>query len=248
MKVTRIQIVTSFAEDRRIVLTSGPQLQELQKRLGGKLAMLNVPEQTPPDTPRVMVLTKDAVVGICLNRFDITALPPNDVASNFEASIKFSRLRAEPILNTLLRPSIGYQWAGVVVNLEYPKGGPNSRAIEAANPVFDKLVTIKRSNRALASFQLQFGFVENGYNKNFIVGGYESRQATIPAPVMGQQRINLNLEHLPTTESGIQITIDVNNRATADRKSVLEDIKAILAVHEEVFKGLPEYLNLKGDI
>ena len=48
MRINSYEVVLVFEIDETIVLSLGPSLKSLQRSLGGKLVLINAPEDAPP--------------------------------------------------------------------------------------------------------------------------------------------------------------------------------------------------------
>lgn len=249
MKVTQLQSVACFEKNEGIVLSVGQKLQDLQKRLGGQLLTLNVPDGSPPEMPRAVLRTSDTVINVCFNRFDIATRPPKHISTDFASVSNFSRLRVEPILSTLFSESISYSWTGTVVDYSFPRNGTYDSAIKAIVPIYDKLINIERNNRELASFQLQYGFKDNGLFKNFNLSGYETRNIDLKGMRLPPGRtLELDVTQFPIAETGLQLKADINNRSAVNKVSPVEDFRIILKEHERMAANLLPEIGLPEDL
>lgn len=247
MKISQIRFVTNFKLDEEILLSCGPSLQKVQKSLNGKLITLNVPKSAPPETPRAIIKSSDTLLNICLNRFDIITRPPAHIIKSYKSSGNFARTRMESILNILYSETLGYEWEGIITIIEYPENTTGLAAIKIVTPIFDKLVNVSRDDRDLASFQLQFGFAEDSFFKNFTLNGYENRDINLKINVpIEMPRIRIDVEKYPISESGLQITIDINNKPQKIKENPIEDFNTLLVENFITFDNLEEKLNLEG--
>lgn len=240
-----MQIVSAFEIEQSIVLSIGPSLKQLQKRLGGQLLTINAPDGAPPPLPRIVLKLEDTILKIGLDRFDITTRPPSHVSQDMVKSCKFAGQRASAIISELT-PYILYKWSGVITTFEYPEEPLISKsAIEAAKPIFDKLINIDRGDRDLSSFQLQFGLKDNDHFKNYTIGAFEGREIKLDSP-LNKGFVEIDFKEHPVFECGIQIILDVNNKPCVANKDPLEDINTIFSKQIDLYSNFSSDLNLEG--
>ena len=240
-----MQIVAAFEFEQSIVLSIGPSLKQLQKKLGGQILTINAPDGAPPPLPRIVLKLEDTILKIGLDRFDITTRPPSHVSQDMVKSCKFAGQRASSIISELT-PCILYKWAGVITTFEYPEEPLISKsAIEAAKPIFDKLINIARGDRDLSLFQLQFGLKDNDHFKTYTISAFEGREIKLDSPV-DKRFVEIDLKEHPIFECGIQIILDVNNKPCVVNKDPLEDINKILSKQIDLYGNFSSDLNLEG--
>lgn len=246
MRVNRFEIVCSFEVDPSIVLTCGPYLKNIQQKLGGKLLMINSPDDAPPPLPRVVLKLQDTILNVALDRFHITTQPPSHVAHDMDKALQFAFQRSMPIISDMQPAKLNYKWSGVVAEVDYPEDPIISKSSsDAAVPLFDRLIKIDRKARELGSFQLQFGIREDGYYFNYTIATFETRQ--IELPISAQKKyISINIKEYPLTECGSKIILDVNNRPGAEPGDPERDIKLIFKKQSESFANIASTLNLEG--
>lgn len=246
MRVNRFEIVCSFEVDPSIVLTCGPYLKSLQQKLGGKLLMINAPDDAPPSLPRVVLKLKDTILNVALDRFHITTQPPSHVAQDMDKAVQFAYQRSTPIVSDMQAAKLNYKWSGVVAEVEYPEDPLISKsASEAAIPVFDRLIKIDRKDRELGSFQLQFGIRDDNYYINYTIASFESREIKLPLPSQ-KQYISIDIKEYPVTECGLRVLLDVNNKPGAESRDPQKDIRLIFKKQSEAFANIANTLNLEG--
>ncbi len=246
MRVSNYEVVLTFEIDETIVLSLGPSLKNLQKNLGGDLIQINVPDDAPPNLPRLILKLDDSVLKLSIDRISISINPPSHVKSSIKKSSKFATQRTESIIKGLLSPMPTYRWSGIITNLEYPsKTDSYKTALEAITPVSEKLVNIERDNKEIASFQLQYGFKEDLYFTNYTIGGYETRKFELPS-TKKRGFVQIGPEAYVVTECGIRIILDINNKPGGATKNPLDDIKNIFKKTNEMSAFLPNNLNLVG--
>ena len=248
MRVNRFEIVCAFEVDSSIVLTCGPYLKILQQKLGGKLLMINTPDEAPVEFPRVVLKLKDTILNVTLDRFQITTQPPSHVAQDMDKAVQFAYQRLNQIISDMQPANINYLWSGVIAEVEYPEDPLVSKsAPEAAAALFDRLIRIDRNKRELASFHLQFGIRDNNYYVNYTITGFETRQIQLPLKTQ-KEYISIELKEYPLSECGLKILIDVNNKPAPETRDPEKDIKLILKKHSELFTNITKDLNLEGII
>lgn len=245
MRVSSLQIVVTFAPDRGILFTSGKQLLELQKLLGSKLMSLNVPDAAPPEAPRAMLASPDAIVALGFNRLDITTKPPDHIAHDYTACVSFAERKVQPIIESISQV-VDYKWAGVVSVNEYPLASGDISSLKIVSPIFDRLVNIQRHGKELASFQLQYGYKHNDFFKNFTIKGYETRNISLEIDTNEAGPVKIDLSKYPISESGVEITIDFNNKAASKRSNVMEDVIQLFKEQIASHSVLANELNLEG--
>jgi hypothetical protein len=102
---------------------------------------LNVPDRAPPELPRAVLKLSDALVNVCLDRFQVSTRPPKHIAGDIKQATSFARNRALPVFERLFKSDLSYEWTGVVAEFEFPhRGDILAGGHDAAGPVFDRLV------------------------------------------------------------------------------------------------------------
>ena len=226
-----------------MVLTSGSALKNLNAQLGGRLIALNVPEGAPPELPRVVLKLEDTLVNVGLNRFQITMEPPGHVATDFNKVVDFVGRRVTPVLEELLGKAPPYLWSGAIFALQFPvTSEPTQTALQIMTPIFDRLMAIDRGSKPLSALQLQFGFQEDEFFVTYTLRGYETRKLQIR---IQDSSPTIDLGDIPIAESGVQISLDVNNKPKQTRSSPLEELQEILTYQACKFESLAEDLNLE---
>ncbi len=246
MRFSRIQIASAFELNKQILLDSGQGILRLQKKLNGKFLQLNVPDFAPPDTPRAIIRGADTLINIAHNRIDIICSPPKHVEAELSSSINFAYQRAIQAIDTLSSETTKYEWSGMVLAIDYPSSSGEKNPLLNVTPVFDKIIGVQRAGRPLCSFQLQFGFVENGLNKNYTIAGYQTREVHLPQPPPMMKRFILDLTDTPVKESGVQLVLDVNNKPTQEKIGPKADLDAIIEALNAMHLNSINDLNLTG--
>ncbi len=248
MKINRQEIVVSFELDTSIILTCGSALKKIHDKLGGRIISINVPEDAPPPLPRVVLKLEDTILNIGLERFQITVNPPSHVQDSIEKTSTFTFRRASSILSELIPFMPRYNWAGIISEVQYPeKPLKNKSAIEAATPIFDKLVKIDRNNKKLSAFQIQFGIKEDQHFITYTIDAYETRQIELLTPEQkGFHQIVIDASKFPVTDCGIKILVDINNKPNEHNQNPLDDLENIFLKQKTTIDEIPNNLNLKG--
>lgn len=245
MRIEQFQIVSGFTVEMDIVLTVGAGLKKIAKDLGGRVLQLSVPTIAPPDAPRALVQSKDTVVHVGLNRFEVITRPPEHINSNFATSAEFAVSRASSIFEALHKLGGSYQWLGVIANIKYPKSGKDLTALKYSEVLFDNLLKIKRNDRPLSSFQVQFGFNEDDHYKSYMITGYESRDIKFSGEIPDGVGIEIDVSQFPLTESGFELTLDHNNKGSMIKTDPMNDLKNMISIMTRSFDNLPKQLNLE---
>lgn len=245
MRVNSYEVVVTFELDQAIVLSLGASLKKLQRHLGGQLIPINAPEDAPPHLPRIVLRLKDTFVQVGLDRLSLSIIPPSHVKSDIRKSSKFTLQRASKIVKDLAPNMPDYQWCGIITQIEFPSETKLFESgIEAVAPVFEKLINIDTGGKNLASFQFQFGVVEDPHFVNYTITGYESREFHFDGKIQ-KGFIPIRSEEHPLKECGIRITLDVNNKKRGSAEEPLKDIETTLRKINKLSETLPEDLNLK---
>jgi hypothetical protein len=239
------QLVANYELDQSIVLSSGSALIELQRAIGGNIISPNIPDNAPPDSPRIVIKGKDTVISMAWSRIQISVNPPDHIKTNFENSISYLRKRAQLVYDHINIPTDIYQWSGLISQIEYPFDAVGIPAIKGIVPLFDSLTTIDRKSRDLAAFQLNVGFRERGFNRNFTIAGYDTRDINFQANIKPNEIIQINLDALPIIESGIGIQVDINTKPTAPDNQLDDDVTRLLDEQTITVSNLEEELNIR---
>lgn len=244
-RVATAQTVINFQPDDDIVLKLGSDLLGLAKKLKGEIISPSIPDQAPPDAPRVVVKGANTTVTISLTRAVVSVTPPSHVRESFDSASQFSSNSAIQALEIFAR-IVAYKWSGVVVDLEYAARTTDQKALALSTPFFDSIVNIKRNDRQLASFQLAIGFTERGFNRNYNLSGYDTREILIQKEA-GRKWAEVDLDKHPISEAGMKIRVDINNRGRGEHVDQITEIKELWEEHKVTFEGLEEELGI-GDL
>lgn len=246
MRVAKFQIAVAFDVQPGLILSLGPTIKNLAERTQGQIHQLSVGDPNfPPDVPRIVVQTKQFLVNISLNRFDIHVIPPRQLQQNHSASALFAETAATDVLNQLMKCHIDYMWSGVVAHVKFPTATPLLSASAAVEPVFKRLVAFQPSSKPLSSFEMRFGYQDDDLFRSTRICGYSSRGLRTRPNTSPSQPITQPSNMREIVETGIQIFIDVNNKPSMERKGPLEDLKRLFEVCEKTIVSLPKELNLQ---
>jgi hypothetical protein len=246
MKINQAQVGIIFMPDKEIVFTIGGSLKKLQEKYKGNVQLLNnIPEFASPDTPRIIYGSSNFLINVSLMRLDIVINLPIHIASSYDKVLVYVNSIIYDIATIVVDDNVKYDWTGLILTIEYPKSGEkNKSSLTYSAPVFDRIVKIDRNEKQLASFGLQYGFLEDSYYINYNIGGYEKINIQMPSlPISIQQLSNPNTEII---ESGISITIDINNRPHTTKKKYFEDFTDIAKMAEKKLKSVIADTNLSG--
>jgi hypothetical protein len=226
MRIAQLQIAVIFHLDNQIVLTIGNSLKKMQEIFKGNVQVLNnLPDFAPPDAPRIIYNCPNFLINISLMRFDIVINIPMHISSSIEKAFEYMDSFIYKINEMLIEKNVSYEWAGFVGTLEYLKSRNNQNSLGFLGPVFDKLITINRNNQNLASFNLQYGFLDEPFYINYNINGYEKININIPNLMSlpsGASTVNPEI-----VESGIAITLDINNKPQKNKMQFKDDFKSI---------------------
>ncbi len=246
MKITRIEMVISFKIEPSIVLVCGSALKRIQNMLGGRLFTVNAPDDSSPTLPRAILKLDDTILNIALDRFQITTIPPSHIADDQKKSSRFAIQRARTIIKELLDCMPQYQWAGVILEIEYPEDpSVNKTTNDTAIPIFDKLIKIDRKGNELSAFQLQFGFKDITKFTTYTISTFEGGEVEIPDPQPAGY-FPVEPSDLPLIARGIRLIVDINNKPKRSIASPMVDLEEIFSEQEKSFETLPQALNLEG--
>ena len=243
MNIAQIQFACEFAKDDSIILTLGHSIKELRQKRHASIRILNTPKQLPPEIPRLLVTYNTLSLNVGLNRYDVFLFVPDHINKNLNASLTFVENTIKDLLPYIVFEDFSYKWIGLVANLEYPSPNKDTRALKVVEPIFDKLLNIARNARDLATFQIQFGFLESDYYKNYTVGGYD--KTVVDLSSVQSQPVSTTISP-NVSEAGISVAIDINNKPDLKKTDLTRDLKRMLDEFRLTYNGLAQTLNLKG--
>jgi hypothetical protein len=245
MKIVQAQVAIIFALDNDIVLTVGSCLKNIQQRYKGHIQILNnIPELSPPNAPRMVFSAPGFIINVSLLRFDIMINPPQHISSDAGKVFDYIQSLVLTINELLIEKNVKYEWAGFVLTIEIPMNGKTKQSsLEYFGPIFDKLINIKRNEKKLASFSLQYGFVETDFFLNYSINGYEKLNINFPNIIQNPQSLSSITPEI--IESGIVITLDINNKPQQSKKTFKDDFISTLSQSMSYYKTILEDTRLK---
>ena len=247
MRIESIQVAIAFKKQDDILYILGQEIVKFQQKFNAQKQLTNVPESTPPELPRLSILVPNFIVNIALNRIDIISNIPPNISNDQKTSLNYIYKIVEEVFDTLLNGKIEYQWIGIVINTEYSKKATAKTPLIAVEPIYDIILNIPRKERDLASFNLQFGFVEKPFYINYFIGGYEKANFVFNGPVNTGVSIDLTNAKKEIIDTGISIKVDVNNKIqeTKNQKNIINDFTSIIRKCELLLDSVIEDLNLE---
>ena len=220
-----LQLVLVMGASDTLAVGDASLVDQLAATLKAAKIQPQVPSDAPPDVPRIVLQGNDTAIAISRSRLHLTVTPPTHVQGDSDGALAFLVSRLGQVEATVGLDALDYRWSGLVVSLEYPRSTEQS-ALDVVTPLFDELVKIPRRKRPLASMQLQFGFTERGFHRNFVIGGYETKDLSFNAPA--GSFIEIDASQLPVRESGISLQVDVNNRPRAIHKDLRIEVDELV--------------------
>lgn len=240
MRISQTNSVIEYDLVENLLLLLGGPLNEYQKKNNAKVQFLNVPQNIPPNAPRIVVSSPNAILNISLVRFEIISKIPNHIIEDISATILFSRNNVDSILSQLWVPELKYKWLGFVATLDFPMSGPEKTGLQLAKPFFDKLVNIDRNGRELGSFEIRLGFKEPNYFINYKIHFFENRDIKIDASKLSNVQRFFELEDVSAvTSAGLRIIFDINNKSNDVKKNLSSDFEDLF---KELEKSLPKVI------
>lgn len=245
MIVEKIEIVSAFKRNDGILLHRGVQIEEVARRYQGQITQLNTPDRAPAEFPRLVVRFQDASLQVAPTRFQVSLKTPSHVAETYVESMAHAMNRTQPIFEALCEEST-YDWTGIVCTIAYPEDiSKVSSGIESAIPFFSRLTTLPWETSDLVSFELKVGRRSGAFFWNYILNGYETYEVVAPTP---ESIVIDDLGRDSLVGVGFNISIDVNNKPSAERTGPIFDLQSAAKEHELAFESLSKDLNLEGMI
>jgi len=221
MKIVKsLQIAIIFKRDQDIQYTLGSMLAKSSKN--GLFRISEFPNPNPqknlPHIPKISVNSKEFVLNISQERFDFFLTIPNHISNEPEKVLSYAKSATDILRNSFL-PHVNYLWCGLVIDLNFPYKGNKS----CLNDIFDKTLTIERENKNIATYQLNYGYKENGHFINYSISEYQSYEVVKKVP--SNELISIKDGNL--VEMGLSIKLDINNKPTTPNNSFSEDLDEI---------------------
>jgi hypothetical protein len=246
MRIAQVQVAVIFGLDNEIVLTVGNSLKKIQEQYRGNIQILNnIPQYTPPNAPRVIFNSSTFVLNVALMRFDIMITPPQHISSDAGKVFDYIKPLIFNINNLLIEKNVKYEWTGFVFTTEFPKSSQAPKdSLEYFGPIFDKLVNINRQSKKMASFTLQYGFSEDMFFVNYGINGYEKLNVDFSKII--QEPSGFSSAIIPEImESGISVTLDINNQPLKSKASFKDDFQSVLSRMTSLYETILEDTGLK---
>lgn len=246
MRIPQTNVVIEYELVEDMLLTIGGNLKEFQKKTNSKVQILNIPQIIPPDAPRIVISTQNALINISLTRFEIISKIPKHIMDNYQSTINFTKNIVLEVFNSIWDTELHYSWAGLVVTIEYSLHSDGNTALELSKSFYDKLININRMNKDLASFQLRVGFKEESFFKNFNISCFETRNISFdPNKIPPWKKVIDVEEYSEITDTGLRLIIDINNKPGNKSESFPTDFEIIINEFVRSFNTLTQDLNIK---
>lgn len=246
MKIDRLEFVSAFKRDETVLLTVGKQIQQLRTKIESRVAQLNVPDDAPPELPRMVLQTKGFVLNLCQNRFQFVASPPDHSSSNVNESLDYLRKLISGVLTSLYESGVEYSWSGLVVTIHFPRDPEDvSSALQACAPLLSSLTQLDWDPSTLSSFEMKVGRREGSFFHTFAISGYEGRRWTVSKQA-AMQGVELDPSKGVLEDVGIRILVDVNNKPYQETHTAEDGLRLTEREFLRVMETLPETLNLQG--
>lgn len=249
-QVEQITLALSFYRDDTLVLREGSTLHELAKRLKGKISVINAPEKSPAEFPRLIVQFSYGMLQVALNRFQFIVKPPAHVVSSYDESMNFAQQTFAKLLPDLAK-GVGnsFEWSGAVVVLNYPRSAEvASNGAQAVAPVMHRLTTLAWPSEDLVSFDLNVGRRVGQFFRNYGLRGYDIRELQVQA--QPGQSIRIDAEVFRTraaiAETGVTVTVDVNSKPNKGKRDAAKDMNEVISDHRDAVSTLAADLNIEG--
>jgi hypothetical protein len=247
VRIDKIDLVSAFHTDTGAPFKLGSSLTEIADKNRAQITSLTVPAAAPPNMPRCMLQSQQSVILVTLDRVQLSVVPPDHIRDSLDEVIVYLNAEKERLLSPLTSHSwMNEEWCGVVITAVFPLS--LSSASSAAAKAAAHLTSFPLdADGDLKTFQLQIGTNVEGYYRSFTIAGYELRTAEFQMEIMpGPNFIELNEENSTVEETGIQFSVDINNRPRAGRP---KNSVAIVEVVDEAKKAITDFvskLNLEG--
>lgn len=246
MRIPQTNTVFEFEFVENILLLIGGVLKEYQKKNNANVQFLNVPQNIPPDAPRIIVSSKNSIINISLTRIEIISKIPNHIVDDITATLQFTKNNTIDIIAQLWVPELKYSWLGLVSTVDFPKNSTEFTALQLAIPFFDKLINIDRKDRELGSFEIRFGFKEGNFFKNYKISCFESRDIKIDPSKFSPLQKFIDLEEFSAiTNAGLRVIVDINNKKSEVQREIHSDFDDILSELEKSLKNLTAEFKLE---
>ena len=259
MKTEQIEIVSGFEANKLLWHSAVSILDKIASAEEDiEVFTTEVPEDAPPEIPRIVLKSSDSFLNVTLERFQFVFFPPRQATTSEDAirlaSEKYQRWQTD-VLGKL---DYVYDWCGVILSVLIPQEPSEPDNMNLATSVFDRLFGIDREGNPLCTLNLHFGFEQKDMFVHYNINQYEIRSGNIRITT-GNRSINPHPSELPVEETGIRVRIDMNNKPKSRTRKGKPDLKLsskengsdvdnILDRISKLADNLDNDLNLKGVI
>jgi hypothetical protein len=227
MRILSVDLVTATNLRQDANLRMGLFMSELASKVSGKIINYQLPENAPPDVPRIAVVAKNTSFFLGLDRLQISIKVAKEISQAPDMIFDTACLQSLSYFENYIK-EVGspYSFTGVIVTSHFPRAG-NPSQLKIAEQMHDALLNLDRGGNPVASFVLQTGYQIQDHFVNYTLSGYEMRTLKIPNGLPpGSYQINVN--NAAVSESGIEIKVDVNNKVKKVKLSPIEELKEVL--------------------
>jgi len=219
-----IRIVSTHDIKSDLIFSFGAYFKKLAKDINGKLINNQLPQNSPPEAPLVIIKSKDFNISFSQSQVQI------------EVSNERKHTRLE-LLHNISKTKISK--AKEIIKNYYDQGNFKQGFIGIIGPIrFPQLMAIKKeeiiqklseafseriTSDELVNFNTKMGYLNKKQNlyENYEIQDYEVKNIQIDQKKAQTRVIDLN--EFPTVEKGVLINIDVNNRPRNHLKDRMEE-------------------------
>jgi hypothetical protein len=229
LRVEKIQIVVSVELRDDLPRLLDGSLSAAARELNGKVIRpAQLPPKLPPELPRLLMQAPNVVVQVGLNRVEMVLRPPSHVSGTVRSSVQYF----QAVLNSSFKATLSHisanAWIGIVLTLEYPLPNLRPSASNGIKPIARQLINLPTHPDELSSFKLQYGFKHGRFFRHFVITGYETREWIQESQSPEAVNQISPPKDAPVIESGVQLALDINNKASPERKTTLVELPLIL--------------------
>jgi hypothetical protein len=238
VRIENVLLATNFAMDSAVVARARPSFEALVSKAGGELKSVAVPDEAPAEIPRLIHVASTFVLVLSFQRLELTITPPHHLRSDLDALGRY----VWGLIGDVYLPMAGffgenYEWSGLVYHLRYPSGVSKASALDVIKPIAEKLVNVPFSG-PLVTFNLQIGFQQGSFYKNFLVQGY-----SLETVLMNNGK--RSPQSGVASEAGVEISFDLNTRPIQKRSAVIDDVKLLFSEATAQLPTVAAQLDLK---